>query len=136
GHFGERQPGEDNGVSQRDQEAERGELGRHAEVGEQRDGGRARERRSPRDERLRESVLRRIDEAVDAPQRRGCAVHGLWPGGPRPSSTAAATPAAPTTTTTNGGFTRRRAKRSTSGCAAGRKTLSHTSSVPRRGLCD
>src|SRR4051812_3441293 len=55
---------------------------------------------------------------------------------PRPSSTVAARPAAPAATTTSGGGTRRRAKRRTRGCASGRKTFSHTSSVPRRGLRD
>src|SRR5436190_16286332 len=55
---------------------------------------------------------------------------------PRPSSTAAARPTPPAATTTSGGGTWRRANRRTSGCASGRKTFSHTSSVPRRGLRD
>src|SRR5579859_708163 len=53
---------------------------------------------------------------------------------PWPSSTAAATPAAPANATTTGGGTRSRANTRTSGCARGRKTRSHTTSVPRRGL--
>src|SRR5690242_10936192 len=54
---------------------------------------------------------------------------------PRPSSTAAAIPAVPAAATT-GGATRSRASARTSGCASGRKTRSHTSSVPSRGFRD
>src|SRR3954451_24171929 len=53
---------------------------------------------------------------------------------PRHSSTAPAIPLAVDARTTAGGGTRSGARASTTGCASGRKTCSHSTSLPRRAL--
>ncbi len=68
-------------MSECHQEPKRGELRRHAEIREERDRSRARQRRPPCDERLRKPVLRRVDEAVDPAQKRRPASLRLGLGG-------------------------------------------------------
>src|SRR3569833_5714 len=53
---------------------------------------------------------------------------------PRASSTAPRMPTAAAASTTTGGGTRRRANGTTTRCARGRKTCSHSTSVPRLGF--
>ena len=79
----------------------------------------------------RELAVRVVEQRFQLDKERGGEQRAA-----RRARHAAARPAPPAATTTSGGGTRRRAKRRTSGCASGRKTLSHTSSVPRRGLRD